>query len=183
MRPRKLSVDPRAIAIAIVLLAGVGAPALAEGQAARTVLTIYWGAESFPGTDRLDAAIRDVLLKHTDVRVNYFAEYLETEDFPPETASAALRDYIQRKYKDRHIDVVIAVASAAFQFALRYRSELFPDTPIVFSAVTPPDAVINHTAAGVTGVLIDGPFSETLNLALTLQPSTKRVFVVAQALS
>ena len=167
----------------LVLLAGVCPAAWAQGQAPRTVLTIHWGAESFPGTDRIDAAIRDVLLRHTEVRVNYFAEYLETEDFPPERASAALRDYIQGKYKDRHIDVVIADSAVALQFALRYRPELFPDVPILFLAVTVPETVINRTAASVTGVLIDGPFSETLDLALTLQPSTKRVFVVAQALS
>ena len=78
--------------------------------------------------------------------VNYFAEYLESEEFPAETASIALRDYIHQKFEGRHIDVVIAVASAALQFALRYRDELFPGVPIVFLAVAPPQVVVDRTA-------------------------------------
>jgi signal transduction histidine kinase/ABC-type uncharacterized transport system substrate-binding protein len=147
----------------------------------RTVLTIHWGSESDPSSERLDAAIRRVLLGQTDAPVHYFAEYLETEEFPAEKASKALRDYILRKYEGRHVDVVIAVASAALQFAVRYRDELFPDVPIVFLAVALPQAVVDRTARGITGVLNDTPFSETLELALKLHPSTTRVFVVAQA--
>ena len=113
--------------------------------------------------------------------VNYFGEYLESEEFPAETASISLRDYIHQKYEGRHIDVVIAVGSAALQFALRYRAELFPGVPIVFVGVAPPQVVVDRTATGITGIVNDDPFSETLELALNLHPSAKRVFVVAQA--
>jgi signal transduction histidine kinase len=164
-----------------IALASLCPAASAQGETPRTILTIHWGSERDPSAGRLDAAIRKVLLADTDAPVEYFAEYLETEEFPKETASTALRDYIHRKYEGRHIDVVITVASAALQFALRYRDELFPDVPIVFLAVAPPQVVIDRTAAGITGVLNDTPFAETLELALILHPSAKRVFVVAQA--
>jgi signal transduction histidine kinase len=181
MRPRQLSVGPRTIAIAVVLLAGVCAPGLAEGQARRTVLAIQWGSESDPSTERLDAAIRGALLARPDERIDYFSEYLETEDFPAETASNALQDYIRQKFEGRHIDVVIAVASASLQFALQYRDALFPGAPIVFLAVALPSAVVTRTVPGITGLVNDTPFGETLDLALKLHPTTKQVFVVAQA--
>ena len=53
--------------------------------------------------------------------------------------------------------------------------------PIVFVAGRIPEAVAQHTAAGITGVLSDAALGETLDLALRLHPSVKRVFVVAQA--
>jgi signal transduction histidine kinase len=155
--------------------------ASAQGETPRTVLTIHWGSESAPSTGRLDAAIRGVLLARPNARVDYFAEYLETEEFPAEAASIALRDYIRRKFEGRHIDVVIAVASASLQFALQYREELFPGAPIVFLAVALPQAVIDRAVPGVTGLVNDTPFGETLDLALKLHPTTKQVFVVAQA--
>src|SRR6478672_2990814 len=178
----------RTLARALLLATGFVAqspPSMAasplEHPASQTVLTIHWGSESDRATAGLDAAIRRGLLANTGTSVNYFAEYLETEEFPAETASQALRDYIRRKYEGRQIDVVIAVASAALQFALQYREELFPGVPIVFLAVAVPDAVLQRTVPGITGVVNDTPFSETLQLALRLHPSTKRVFVVAQA--
>jgi signal transduction histidine kinase len=115
------------------------------------------------------------------VPVNYFAEYLETEELPQEAASAALGEYIKRKYEGRHIDVVIAVTSAALQFVLRYREKLFRDVPIVFLSARLPQVAPEHSAAGITGVLSDAPYDETLALALGLHPSTKRVFVVARS--
>ena len=57
---------------------------------------------------------------------------------------------------------MIAVSSAALQFAVRYRAELFPGVPIVFLAVAPPQVVVDRTAAGISGVVNDSRFSETL---------------------
>jgi signal transduction histidine kinase len=180
MRLRKISRGLIVLAVTVVMPGMLCASASSQTHAPRTVLTIHWGAESFPGTGRIDAAIRKILLARTDEPVNYFAEYLESEEFPAETASVTLRDYIRRKFEGRHIDVVIAVASPALQFALDYRAELFPGAPIVF-LVTVPQSVADRAATGVTGVLNDVPFGETLQLALNLHPSAKRVFVVAQA--
>jgi len=171
----------RGVTAAAVVLGFVCPYASAQPpQPSRTVLSIHWGSESNPSTGRLDAAIQGALTAHS-ASVTYFAEYLETEEFPAEMASTALRDYILRKYEGRHIDVVIAVASAALQFTLRYREELFPDAPIVFLAVAVPQAVVDRRVPNITGVLNDTPFKETMELALRLQPATRHVFVVAQA--
>lgn len=169
------------LAVTVFVIGTPCASASAQVQAPRTVVTIHWGSESAPSTGRLDASIRKVLLAKTDPRINYFAEYLESEEFPPETASIALRDYIRQKFEGRHIDAVITVASAALQFALRYREDLFPGAPIVFLAVAVPQVVVDRTGTGIAGVLNDTPFSETMELALNLHPSATRVFVIAQA--
>ena len=164
-----------------VALAAVCLSASARAQTARTVVTIHWGPEWFPGTPELDAAIREILLTHADLPVNYFAEYLESEQFPPETASIALRDYIKEKFQGRHIDLIIANASGALLFALRYRDELFPGVPIVFAAVTVPGELLDRTSRGITGVKRDVIFGDTVELALNLHPSVKRLFVIAHA--
>ena len=109
----------------------------------------------FPELPSLDAAIREALQSRADAPVNYYAEYLESETFPSEPSTLALRDYIRRKFEGRRIDVVVANATPALQFVLRFREELFPRVPIVFLAGRIPEAIAQHKVAGITGVLSD----------------------------
>jgi signal transduction histidine kinase len=168
--------------VALTLIASVWPTPTASAQApsVRNVLTVHWSSEDFPSIPVVDAAIRDALVSRPDVPVDYYTEYLESDRFPPEEASLALRDYIRRKYRDRRIDVVVAVSEPAMQFVLEHRQALFPDAPVVFSTVSPP-AADRSAGAGLTGVVSRLAFKETLDLALMLHPSTVRVYVVAQA--
>ncbi len=152
----------------------------AQPAQVQTVLIIHWSTEDFPGTSVTDAAIRDTLVNR-DRPVDCFTEYLETDRFPSEAAAESLRDYIRHKYSGRRIDAVITVAEPALDFARRYRSELFPDAPIVASVVRVPDVSARTAGAGVTGMTLNPSYVQTLDLALTLHPSAKRVFVIAQA--
>jgi signal transduction histidine kinase len=183
MRLDKFSRCLTAPAIAVVAAGCLSTAAWAEGQpqSPRTVLAIHGGPEFYPGSEAMDKAIRDVLLSSTSTPVNYFTEYLESEEFSAELASAALRDYIVRKFAGRHIDVLIANTVPALEFATRLRDELYPGVPIVFIAATAPDAVIRGPAAGITGVVRGVALSETLELALKLHPSVRQVFVIAYA--
>ncbi len=76
--------------------------------------------------------------RHPEIRLDYFAEYLETDKFVEEEASLVLRDYIDRKYRGRRIDVVIAVTDTSLRFVLGHRDELFPEAPIVYAGLFGP---------------------------------------------
>ena len=155
----------------------------AEAQAAppRTVLTIHSGAESFPSNPLLDAGIRDRLAADSNVPIDYFAEYLEADLFPSEEASLAFTHYVQEKYQGRTIDVVIAMTDTSLRFVLDHRGELFPDAPVIFFGLARPDESVRRVGGGITGITVANAYSETLKLALTLHPSTHRVFVIARS--
>jgi PAS domain S-box-containing protein len=146
----------------------------------RTVVAVHWSTEDFPSNPPVDAAIAAAFRERPDLSVDYFAEYLESDRFPGDRASLALRDYIGRKYDGRRIDLVVAIAEPSLQFVLRYRDELFPGAPIVYTsnAAASTNALSTQGLAGVT--TIDG-YRETVELALRLHPSTARLFVVAHA--
>src|SRR5262245_5191882 len=171
-----------------VVLALVGSlllcpTASAQSQHHKTVLTVQWSSEDFPTNPIVDGAIRQVLSSHSNVLIDYYAEYLESDRFPAAEAAAALRDYLRAKYRGRQIDLVIAISEPALQFVLRYRHELFPNAPVVFTGTTAPPPRVRSEGAGLTGVLSGVAFRETLELALQLHPSTKQVFVIAEAAS
>ena len=168
------------LALAALLCASTRS-AEAQFASTRSVLTIHAGAENFPSNPILDAGIRDRLLADPEVPTDYFTEYLESDLFPGEEASLAFKDYLRRKYQDRTIDVVIAMTDTSLRFILDHRAELFPDVPIVFFGLAGPDETTRNAGGGITGVRTGVASAETLKLALTLHPSTQRVFVVAVA--
>jgi signal transduction histidine kinase len=152
----------------------------AQERPPRTVLTIHAGSQFFPANPVLDAAIREVLMSRPGMPIDYYTEYIETDRFGP-VASAALVDYVRRKYEGRHLDVVIAMTNYALQFVLEHRDELFPDVPIVFAGIAVPDESVRSAGGGIAVVRIGSAYVETLKLALQLHPSTERVFVMARS--
>src|SRR5262245_27406249 len=152
--------------------------ASAQPRSVRTALAVLWSSEDFPANPVMDGAIRRVLLSRPEAPVDYFSEYLESDRFPDESATLAFRDYLQRKYQGRRIDVVLAITDPALQFVLHYRDQLFPGVPVVATATSA--LGVQLAAAGVTGTMWRAADVETIELALSLHPSTQRVFVVAQ---
>jgi signal transduction histidine kinase len=146
----------------------------------RTVLGIHWGSDDFLATASVDAAIRASLGSDASRPIDYFAEHLEAERLRDKQASRVLADYIQAKYRDRPIDVVIAIADPALRFVLDHRADLFASVPVVYSGVVAPASGSRAAGGGVTGVLHGVTYDQTLGLALQLHPSTERVFVVAR---
>src|SRR5262245_674158 len=109
--------------------------------------------------------------------VDYYAEYIDAPRIPTLRHERAFRDYLRAKYGNQRLDLVIAMQDVAWDFVRKYRSALFPRTPIVFSSrnrnVPRP---VNST-----GVVSEINLRATLDFALTLQPKTKQVFVVTGA--
>jgi hypothetical protein len=167
---------------AVALLASMWTipAASAQPRSVRTVLAVHWSSEDYPSNPVVDGAIRQVLLSRDDAPVDYFSEYLESDRFPGDEATLAFRDYLQRKYHGRRIDVVVAITDPALQFALQYRDQLFPGVPIVASSST---LGPHLSAAGVTGAAWRAADVESIELALSLHPETQRVFVIAQELT
>jgi signal transduction histidine kinase len=113
--------------------------------------------------------------------VDYFAEYLDSEHQPGGDPVRALGRYIAEKYRDRHIDLVIAPADQPLEFVLAHRDDLFPDAAIVYSGVRPPSEDVRLAGRGLTGVLVHTAYGETMRLALDLHPGTQHVYVVAHS--
>jgi signal transduction histidine kinase len=152
----------------------------AQDGAPRSVLVIHSGPETFPANPLLDAGIREVLASRPELSIDCFSEYLESDLFPGEQATQAFGDYLRRKYQGHRIDAVIAITDTALHFALSHREALFPDAPLIFSGLAGVDEARRSMGAGITGMTVGIAYAETLKLALELDPSTERVFVVAK---
>jgi hypothetical protein len=145
------------------------------------VLIIHESSQNYPGSAAVVAGIREALNARSDVPIDDFVEYLESDLVPYEDALRALEQSIRGKYRSRGIDLVIASNHTALRFALDHRAEFFPHAPIVFFGINVPDDTVRQMGAGITGVGSGAAYVETLKLALALHPSTEHVFVVDNA--
>ena len=171
----------RVATLTSVALALTCSMAWAQPGSSRTVLTIHSGTEDFFVNPVLDAAIRETLASRQDLTIDYFAEYLESARFGAQEASTALADYIGRKYRGRRIDVVLAITNESLRFAVDHRAEIFRDAAIVSVGLAAPNESARRQGSGIAAMIVGVAHAQTLNLALTLHPSTDQVFVIANS--
>jgi len=165
------------LALVVLLFSAWSAPVYAQPSAKR-VLVLYWDNKDFPGNIKFDENFKAQLdlVAHD---VEYYPEYMETTRFQGADQSF-FHDYLKRKYADRTIDVVVATADIPMNFLIQYRSDLFPNAPIVFVANDAPAAEQLVTAPGMTGIILhQSTYRETIDLALKLQPDANQLFVIS----
>src|SRR4029453_17152805 len=130
----------------------------------KKVLVLYWYNKDYSWNVSFDQTFQDALRSDRSLNVEYYADYLETDRFPGRQQSAALHDFLRRKYSDRQIDVLVASSDTSLEFLLSYR-DLFPRSPIVFVATQRPadDQISAHRMTGIINV---NTYKDTLDLAL-----------------
>ena len=137
------------------------------------VLALYWGGRDNPTTAIFDKSIQSAFKSAPTGSIEYYAEYLEEDRFTWEK----MRDFLRQKYGDNRIGAIITLSNQTLNFLLKYRGDIFPNTPIVYHAFTHADIDRKDEVNGVP-VFVDSPFRNTIDLALKLHPATKQAFII-----
>ncbi len=149
------------------------APAAQEPAKPKGVLALYWKGKDSPSNIAFDKSIQAALGSAPAGSIEYYAEYLEEDRFTEER----MRDSLRQKYGDNRIGAIIALSGPPLDFLLKYRSDLFPNTPIVFHALDRADLDKKDEANGVP-VMVDSRYRKTIDLALKIHPDTKQVLII-----
>jgi hypothetical protein len=140
------------------------------------VLNLYATRREADAAISMDAVIQRVLRQNLGDNLDYYTEYLDVARFSDREYQAFLRDFLKQKYAKQQIEVVIASSDSDVEFIRDFGDELFPGAAVVFSATGPV-----RPRARSTGVILKINMSRTLDLAMQLQPETRRVFVASGA--
>ena len=112
--------------------------------------------------------------------VNFFAGYLEYSRLDDQAYLDSEAETLHSQYQSVKLDLVIPVNKPALQFALKHRNTIFPNVPIVFTAV---DAELElsdvQNLPGVTGYAPCEGIRPTIDLALRLHPDATSVAVIS----
>jgi ABC-type uncharacterized transport system substrate-binding protein len=93
-------------------------------------------------------------------------------------SEALLVQYLRALYLREPLDLIIAVGAPSASFIQRHRSELFPTTPMIFTAVDRRRVEYDDLSENDTVVAVNHDFGAILKTILQVLPDTKAVAIV-----
>ncbi len=162
--------NPKRVVQVLCLLAAFLSTAMAASPVPKRVLLIYrselYTRASLELQQGMLSRLRDTLGQGTE----FFCEQLEAVRFP-ESEGQALA-WVRTRYAARGIDVVVFFGSEFI--------DILPGVPTIYAGFTPfqpPEPTTNRADKFAVRFKLD--FRKTISMARRLQPSAKRVLVVA----
>lgn len=126
------------------------------------------------------AGLQKALLE-TALPPNFHVEYMDTKRHPDsEYFNHVLDAILHYKLQGHRFDLLIVSGNEALNFALEHRTDLFRETPIVFTAIEtfPPERLANQPQ--VTGVYQNPDYPGLFKLAARLHPDAKRAIIIGR---
>ncbi|MHC1700167.1 MAG: ABC transporter substrate binding protein [Humidesulfovibrio sp.] len=168
--------------LAAVLAAILLACSAAAGQAAppRHVLVLHSYHQGYQWTDKIQSGLAESLARLAP-QAQLHVEYMDTKRQDPKKVFGLLAEFYAKKYAGFAPDVILASDDNALDFLLVHRERLFPGAPVVFCGINDyrPDRL--GGARGYTGVSERADIAGTIDAALKLMPSMRRLVIITDA--
>ncbi|WP_099466910.1 ABC transporter substrate binding protein [Konateibacter massiliensis] len=168
--------------VLIILTIWFLSPCQQQVQAAdlesKNILILNSYHSGFQWTDDQTEGMLNSLSK-SDAKYNISIEYMDWKRYPTQTNLDNVYKSLKDKYASQTTDIILCTDDAAFSFALKYRSEIFSDAPIVFSGVNSTGA--STLAAGetnYTGTLEIMEPEKAIRTALVINPDIKDIYLI-----
>jgi signal transduction histidine kinase len=165
--------------LVLILALPVIAPQVAAAAETPKKILIFSGVDPhLPGMALVDQNLCSTLEKGFPGRVQFYSEALDTSRIPTDKFEQDMIKFLQRKYDGEKFDLIFALGSGSLEFLLKHQDEIFSNTPKIFVHTTNRQLDGLDLSQNVTGVQGRIELKPALDLALSLQPGTRRVVVV-----
>jgi len=167
------------IAAQVLLIVGLSELNIfAAGHEVKRVFVLNSYHQGFPFSDNEMRGIDDAFGK-SGIKVATYITYMDMKRIPttPQYFSR-LKELIREGYKGVLFDAIIACDNDALDFIRKYRDELFPGVPVVFTAINDFDERMLNGRRDITGTIENTDYASTISIALKLHPATKNIVVV-----
>src|SRR5450631_2083610 len=121
--------------------------------------------KGFKWTDDITLGI-ELALKDKGRSVMIHYEYMDTKRISGPDYFNLLRDTYRFKFRNMKFDAIIVSDNDSLDFILTYRTDLFPDTPVIFCGINNFVPQQLQGARKITGVNESADIRETVELAL-----------------
>lgn len=143
------------------------------------VLILITGQNDVPGFIYSEEGMREILDQSEDFQFEYFIEYMDSYRFNDASYKKDLFDLYQTKYTSKKIDLVIAHGYQALEFAANQGKDIFPHTPVVFSAVLETQLKRLNLDENYTGSLMEIDYHRIFKTALKIHPDTRHIGIIS----
>jgi signal transduction histidine kinase len=165
------------LAVALTVLWASTCCAAAELRP-RSILVLDQSELRGPFYYQLFSGLREVVSKEATSHTTLYAESLDLSRFSGAAYEQSLQRYLKEKYQDRPIGVVVAVGGATLELVLRWREELWPETPVVFALVDELDFARLKPLPDVTGTIVKLRLADSITVARAVVPELKTIALV-----
>ncbi|WP_150851984.1 sensor histidine kinase [Sinorhizobium arboris] len=170
-----LRIRPRAVILTLfVLLAGAFG---GRADHPKRVLLIYESESTLLAARQLASGFGEYMDANAAEHIEYYTEYLDTLRFSSTDHSRRVAEFLEAKYGQMDLNVVVTGGPGALRFVLEMRERLAKGVPVVFGAVTE-GSVAENLPADVKGVVSRFDLGKTVQLASRLQPRARKVVVM-----
>ena len=173
--PRRTMRWAFAVVVCLDAVSRVGGMSAQEDQ--KRVLVLYAQRRDAQFTVTVESRLPSLLEKNLPEGLDYYSEFIDQTRFQRPDYQNAFRDFVRMKYQGQHLDALILMGNGAIQFVAGSRDTLFPNTPAVFYTNMP----LKERMGNSTGIVNLFQFGRSIDLALTLQPDLRQLFVVTGA--
>ena len=165
-----------------LIIAGLLTAPLAAQPSSRSVLLLDQSSAGLPFNTALATAVRLTLSAESKVPISFYAEHLDANRFFGSDYEEGILSFFRKKYRDKTIDVVVVVGSAALDFISRRRAELWPNVPVVFAAIDEATIARVTLPPNLTGVTMQLTLQDMVRTANIAVPNLKRIAIVGDPL-
>ncbi len=150
----------------------------AEELRPRSILYVDQSDLHGPFYHQVFSAFRAQVAAEGEGRTTLYAEDLDLSRFNSDAYRASLRQLLSEKYRDKAIGVVVAVGSDTMELVLKWRAELWPDIPVVFTMVEKSDFERLKPPPDVTGNIAQLKLADAVAAARAVVPHLETVVLV-----
>ncbi len=169
--PNKLSAYVRLVALGLLLCVLIR-PATASQPTVKNVLILHNWSNLPQSWTVMESTVRTLV----PGQINFYTASVENPRFDEDGYQESLAETLSRGYSGVKPDVIVAATYPVLKFAIEHRDTMFPGVPIVFTDL--PSQEAGKLWPEVTGVISSIGISETIDLALHLQPDTNTVAII-----
>lgn len=174
-KSKRLTVILFVLAIILLSMSGINAE---DSSRHKNILLLNSYNHGLAWTENETNGVLSVFKKSSE-DASVFIEYMDWKNYPDEENIQLLSESLKYKYRNKKLDVIITTDDKALDYVLQDREKLFPGVPVVFCGVN--DSGISKIVNGhenVTGVVEEIDPTETIRIAMSINPDLKNVYVL-----
>jgi signal transduction histidine kinase len=159
------------------LLVTLGQSRAADPEPKRVLMLQSFGFRFKPWTDYAEF-FRSALTQQSKAPIEFLEHSLLTARVDDDKALVPFVDYLKALYDENPPDLIVALGAPAAEFVQRYRHRLFPNTPMLFTAVEARRVQYDKLTENDTVAAAAHDFPAAIETILQVLPDTKVIAVV-----
>jgi signal transduction histidine kinase len=163
--------------LVIALLLATQTRSLADAEPKRVMMLHSFGPRFKPWSDYAQT-IRSEISRQWRKPVDFLDHSLVNARQDDENSEASFVEYLRTLYTSRPVDLIVAIGAPSANFVQRYRQRLFPETPMILTAVEQRRIQFVKLTENDTVVAVAHDFPAAFENILRVLPLTKTIAIV-----